>query len=437
MSISICYDITILGAYFSYPDSKTGIYRVVEEVLLKLLENEEIQIKLTSLCSHNPSFSATNCHLYIQNQLRDYSCDFDDTFKSKLGLEWFYRIIFEIYFSKDFQKLPKYSLKSIPVRGILKLIETTKLYIYDSYQEFNSQKYDIFHSTYHKLPSIELTCNLPRLLTVYDLIPVKYPKYVNSSLTNYFEEIINSINIKNDWVSCISEYTRQEFCEYTGMSLEKVFVCQLAADKQFYPVTNFEIIKETNKNYNIPENQYFLCLASHLDPRKNIPHLINSFVSLITEHPNLDVNLVLIGTTRYKRPDIEQTLQKIAQYKDRIIITGYVPDEDLSAIYSGATAFVFPSLYEGFGLPILEAMQCGTPVISSNSTSLPEVVGDAGILVDPKDQDQLCQAMLDILTDESLRENLKHKGLERAKQFSWEKCANETVEIYKKIIASK
>ena len=142
-------------------------------------------------------------------------------------------------------------------------------------------------------------------------------------------------------------------------------------------------------------------------------------------------------TTRYKRPDIEQTLQKIAQYKDRIIITGYVPDEDLSAIYSGATAFVFPSLYEGFGLPILEAMQCGTPVISSNSTSLPEVVGDAGILVDPKDQDQLCQAMLDILNDDTLRETLKQKGLERAKQFSWEKCANETVEIYKKIIASK
>jgi len=437
MNIKVCYDITILGTYFSYSDSKTGIYRVVEEVLLELLQKEEIKITLTSLCSQDPALSAINCPLYIQHKLRDYSCEFENTFKSKLRLEWLYDTIFKIYFSKDFQLLPKYSLKSIPIRGVLKLIEITKLHIYDRYQYFDSENHDIFHSTYHKLPSIELTHNLPRLLTIYDLIPIKYPKYVNPSLTNYFRGILNSVNIKDDWVSCISEYTRQEFCEYTGMSLEKVFVCPLAADKQFYPITNFEIIRETNKNYNIPENQYFLCLASHLDPRKNIPHLINSFVSLITEHPNLDINLVLIGTTRYKRPDIEQTLQKIAQYKDRIIITGYVPDEDLSAIYSGATAFVFPSLYEGFGLPILEAMQCGTPVISSNSTSLPEVVGDAGILVDPKDQDQLCQAMLDILTDESLRENLKHKGLERAKQFSWEKCANETVEIYKKIIASK
>ena len=148
-------------------------------------------------------------------------------------------------------------MKSIPIRGVLKLIETIKLYLYDCYQEFNSQKYDVFHSTYHKLPSIELTRNLPRLLTVYDLIPVKYPKYVNLSLTNYFREILNSVNIKDDWVSCISEYTRQEFCEYTGMSLEKVFVCPLAADKQFYPVTNFETIRETNKNYSIPENQYF------------------------------------------------------------------------------------------------------------------------------------------------------------------------------------
>ena len=248
---------TILGTYFSYSDSKTGIYRVVEEVLLELLKNEEVEITLTSLCSQAPILSAINCPLYVQNQLKDYSYDFEDTFRSKLGLEWFYHSIFEIYFSKEFQKLPKYSLKSIPIRGVLKLIETIKLYLYDCYQEFNSQKYDVFHSTYHKLPSIELTRNLPRLLTVYDLIPVKYPKYVNLSLTNYFREILNSVNIKDDWVSCISEYTRQEFCEYTGMSLEKVFVCPLAADKQFYPVTNFETIRETNKNYSIPENQYF------------------------------------------------------------------------------------------------------------------------------------------------------------------------------------
>ncbi|MEI6328607.1 MAG: glycosyltransferase family 1 protein [Pseudanabaena sp. ELA645] len=435
--MKILYDITILGNNFSQTDPKTGIYRVTEELLLELLKKEDIETTLASLCSPDPALSSINCHLYIKDRIEVDLFNFEDTFQSHLGLNWLYRLLYGTYFSRDFQKPPKYSLKSIPVRGILKLLEITKLYMYDRYQYCNSDKYDILHSTYYKLPSEELTKNLPRLLMVHDLIPIKSVEFVSKQLIPYFDSILKSINYNKDWIVCNSEYTRQEFCEYTGMNYEKTFVTHLAADKQFYPITNSEIIQTINQRYNIPENNYFLCLASQLEPRKNIPHLINSFVDLITEHPNLDVNLVLIGTTRYRRAEIEHTLQQISQYKGRIIITGYVPDKDLSAIYSGATAFVFPSLYEGFGLPILEAMQCGTPVISSNSTSLPEVVGDAGILIDPKDKAQLCQAMLNVLNDETLRDNLKQKGLERAKQFSWEKCANETVEIYKKIIASK
>jgi glycosyltransferase involved in cell wall biosynthesis len=437
MKINICYDMTILGTYFSYPDSKTGIYRVVEEILFELLRREETEITLTSMSSMNLALSSIACPLYIKSHLKSYSCDFDNTFISKLGIQWFYSVIYKAYFSKKFQSLPRYSLKSIFIRALTKTLDITKLCLYDCNQYFDSKRYDIFHSTYYKLPSKELTCNLPRLLTIYDLIPIKFSRYISSSSASYFKEIINSIDINNDWVICISEYTRQEFCEYTRMPIERVFVCPLAADKQFHPVTNLDVIKETKENHKIPENQYFLCLASQLQLHKNIPHLIDSFVTLIHEQPNLDINLVLIGTNRYKRPEIEKVLEKIAEYQDRIIMTGYVPDEDLSAIYSGATAFIFPSLYEGFGLPVLEAMQCGTPVISSNSTSLPEVVGDAGILVDPTDQNQLCQAMLDVLTDEVLRESLKQKGLERAKQFSWKKCADQTVEIYKKIIDSK
>jgi glycosyltransferase involved in cell wall biosynthesis len=126
-------------------------------------------------------------------------------------------------------------------------------------------------------------------------------------------------------------------------------------------------------------------------------------------------------------------MEELRAYSQRIIFTGYVPDEDLSALYSGAKAFIFPSLQEGFGLPILEAMQCGTPVISSNATSLPEVAGEAAILINPYDKDELSQAMLNLLSDENLRNELTQKGLERAKQFSWSKCAQETVEIYQKI----
>jgi glycosyltransferase involved in cell wall biosynthesis len=116
--------------------------------------------------------------------------------------------------------------------------------------------------------------------------------------------------------------------------------------------------------------------------------------------------------------------------RGRVVVTGYVPERDLGALYSGARAFVFPSSYEGFGLPPLEAMQCGTPVVASNATAIPEVVGDAGILVDPSDDDGLCQAMRDLLTDDALREGASRRGLARAERFSWVSSAAKTLEAY-------
>jgi glycosyltransferase involved in cell wall biosynthesis len=162
--------------------------------------------------------------------------------------------------------------------------------------------------------------------------------------------------------------------------------------------------------------------------------LIQNFIKLITEQPNLDINLAIIGSLSYKSPEIITLMEEIKAYKNRIVFTGFVPDQDLCVLYSGAKAFIFPSLGEGFGIPVLEAMQCGTPVITSNVTSLPEIAGDAAILINPRDGDELCQAMLNFLTDEDLRDRLKQKGIERAKQFSWSKCARETVEIYQKMV---
>ncbi|TRU86736.1 MAG: glycosyltransferase family 1 protein [Microcystis novacekii Mn_MB_F_20050700_S1] len=433
MSLRIAYEISILGSFYGLLDPKTGIYRVTEKVLFEILKSEEIQVTLNSLCSETPAMASINCSLYTSNFLEDKSCQFINTFQSKYKLEWLYKSLFLRYFSSEFQKLPKYSFDSILIRGMLKVMEKTRLNLLDNHKFFNPQEYDLLHSPHYALPPEELTGNLPRLLTIYDLIPIKATEFVPPSLTNYFQKIINSVNIQKDWVTCISEYTRQEFCEYTGMSLERAFVTPLAADEQFYPVDNPEEIQLTRQRYNLPEGDYFLCLASHLEPRKNIPFLIRSFIQLINEQPNLDINLVLIGSLRHKRPELITLMEELKAYQNRVIFTGYVPDEDLSALYSGAKAFIFPSLQEGFGLPILEAMQCGTPVISSNATSLPEVAGEAAILINPYDKDELSQAMLNLLSDEKLRNELTQKGIERAKQFSWSKCAQETVEIYKKI----
>jgi glycosyltransferase involved in cell wall biosynthesis len=435
--MKIAYDITILGNYFSYPDSKTGIYRVTEELMSEIIKIEGIDLSMISLCGEAPLLNSISCNLYSQEYIASHDCNFVHSFQSKLGIDWFYKLILGKYFSREFQKLPKFSLRSIPLRSVLKLLDVTQFTRYDSYQVFDYKSYDLFHSSYFKLPPEDLTGGIPRLLMVHDLIPVKASEFVGSNLTPYFNEILKSINYNKDWIVCNSEFTRQEFCEYTRMSPERTFVTPLAADSHFQPVHELNCIAEARHRYKVPEGDYFLCLASQLEPRKNLSHLIRCFMRLITENPTIDINLVLIGTNRYKRTELDSISQDILQFQNRVIFTGYVQDEDLSILYSDATAFIFPSLYEGFGLPILEAMQCGTPVITSNSTSLPEVAGDAAILIDSKDEDALCQAMLNLLSDADLREQLSQKGLEQAEQFSWAKCAAETVEIYEKIISSK
>jgi glycosyltransferase involved in cell wall biosynthesis len=139
-----------------------------------------------------------------------------------------------------------------------------------------------------------------------------------------------------------------------------------------------------------------------------------------------------VGTLGWSYERIFQSLPSTSEsLRSRVILTGYVPDEDLSAIYSGASVFVYPSLYEGFGLPPLEAMQCGVPVITSNTSSLPEVVGTAGILIDPQQGDELCQALLKVLSSAELQAQMSQKSLEQADRFSWEQCVEQTALIYR------
>lgn len=436
MNIKVAYDITFLGTLSTEKEVKVGIFRTAEQLMKDIIKSKDIDLNLVGICENSPAYTYICCSYYLKRYLKQ-SYQLSSSYYSQAKLERIYQNLFDIYFSRAFQKLPKFHPTSVLIRGILKILEQSRLLTKDTKFIFNPKDYDLFHSTYCQLPSPEILGDLPSLLMIYDLIPVKATQFVNPTLTNYFKTILNSINFKKDWITCISDYTRQELCEYTKISPHRTFVTHLAADDRFYPILDTEIISIIHQRFHIPEGNYFLCLASQLEPRKNLPHLIRSFVHLITEHSHLDINLVLIGSQKHKRSEITNLMEELKEYKDKIIFTGYVPDEDLSALYSGATSFIFPSLYEGFGLPILEAMQCGTPVICSNTTSLPEVAGDAAILVNPKDQDELCQAMLNILTDSDLRQKLKNKGLEQAKKFSWKKCAQETVEIYKTIISSK
>jgi glycosyltransferase involved in cell wall biosynthesis len=230
---------------------------------------------------------------------------------------------------------------------------------------------------------------------------------------------------------CVSEATKNDLCEATGISPERVSVVHLAASKEvFYKETDKSKIEKILKKYNISTESKHLLSVSTLEPRKNIERTIRAFLKLIQQEHIKDLNLVLVGTKGWQFTSIFDEIKSNPALKERIITTGFVADEDLAALYSSAIGFVYPSLYEGFGLPPLEAMQCGTPVISSTKSSIPEVVGNAGILVEPTDETCISAAMLEFYQNANLRKELSKKALLQAAKFSWRRFTDEHIKIY-------
>jgi glycosyltransferase involved in cell wall biosynthesis len=213
-----------------------------------------------------------------------------------------------------------------------------------------------------------------------------------------------------------------------------VFVIPLAADPRvFHPCRDTSRIATLRDRLGIGDAPYLLALNAH-EPRKNMDVAIRAFTRAVAEGGARDLTLVIAGPTS-AAPGIQSALADAAHRGARVILAGYVPDDDLATLYGGALAFVYPSVYEGFGLPPLEAMQCGTPVIAGRVASLPEVVGNAGILVDLGDPDALGAAMLRLSRDAALREQLSALSLERAAGFSWERCTQQTLATYRAVTA--
>jgi len=204
-----------------------------------------------------------------------------------------------------------------------------------------------------------------------------------------------------------------------------------AADRRFRPMEAVDI-EPILREYSV-ETPYILYVGA-LESRKNLPRLLEAYTLL--RQWSTGWRLVIVGARKWKSSPIFETVQRL-QLESHVTFTGYVADEHLPALYAGADLFAFPSLYEGFGLPVLEAMACGTPVVTSNSSSLPEVAGDAALLVDPYNVDEIAAAMRRILEDTNLAQELRMHGLARAAQFTWERTARETIEVYEKVLAEK
>ena len=425
--LKVAYDISTLGQGYINPKAKTGVYRVVESLFFELVKSSEIETTAIPFNQISTIWENTSSSLYIKNQNLENQILFDPCFISRFNLIPIYQTAVKLQ-----RQLIQFSLKKYPIlyKPSLSIQVPFKLISkLDIKPTFKPQNFNIYHSPFYPIPDRTATQNLHRVLTIYDLLPILTPQNFTKNICSKYKSIINSIDRHQDWITCISENTKQDFCNYTGMNPERVFVTPLAASENFYPITDSEVISQKLKQYQIPAQPYLLSLCT-LEPRKNLNFLLQCFAQLLAQDPSLETNLVLVGVSGWKNNNIFQTVQSNPLLKSHVIFTGYIPDHDLSAIYSGALAFVYPSLYEGFGLPPLEAMQCGTPVITSNTSSLPEVVGKAGLMINPSSRDDLCQAMLNLINNSKLRNQLSQKGIDRATQFSWSKCAGETIRVY-------
>jgi glycosyltransferase involved in cell wall biosynthesis len=434
--INVLYDLSLLG--ISYRDKYTfGLARTTEDLLTSLLEIPD----LSFFASSDLTFEVwLYTRLFLDNS----------NFKGRLS--WRSQSI-NVQLRNQIKKL---FLNDKSFKGyidFLKKLELIKneqnLYIWrKNFLEFkfqgtgtgNLKDINVYHSCYYGIPEvIKKNKKVKQVLTVHDLIPLLHPEWcgmLGRGNNKYFHPEFNLPKVldtitPDTWITCPSQATKHDLCEYLGSKVDQdqVSVIPWAASNLFYPCPDQEKIKAVKLKYRIPEGEYILSVST-LEPRKNIETLIKCFYNLVKQEKQSDLLLVLAGRLGWQYEGIFKEIQQDPILKKQIILTGYIADEDLSPLYSGAMVFVYPSLYEGFGLPPLEAMQCGTPVITSNNTSLPEVMGDAGILINPRDEVDLCQNLLKIYHSSALRASLAQKSFDQAKQFSWQKTAQQTRLMY-------
>jgi glycosyltransferase involved in cell wall biosynthesis len=288
-------------------------------------------------------------------------------------------------------------------------------------------KSNVFHGTNYTVYPYK---NIQKVITIYDLSFIRYPEYTNSVVQQYTKRLIKCLEW-TDLIITISESSKQDIINYLKVPAEKIFVTPLASQYNANFLSSLDLDKEVeNINYNF--SKPYLLFVSTIEPRKNINAIISAF-NFLKQRYKVEHQLVLIGKKGWNYEPIFTAIQN-SPCKDEIHHLDYLSNELVALFYSKADVFLYPSHYEGFGLPVLEAMTLGSPVITSNISSIPEVTGNAAILIDPNDHMQLAEAILQVISDSQLRQNLINKGKIRADLFSWERTAKETLKAYKSII---
>ena len=407
MKKTLLFDASVLFENLVHGSGRSGIYFTSYNILKGIIESGRFNVCLYCDCMYNDKiiefvrdnfgsdikiyFGNRYGHLIEKLAVLDKKLRANKKNITKLFLNIFIRK--PLKFVGRFVKLPSFDIAFSPMRIFSKQIIAKKKYI-----------------------------------LLHDTIPLIFPEYYpQMKLKKYwYYDLCKYIKSNNNCkFFCNSLSTKNDFVKFLGINPDDITVSLLAAGDNFYHETSKNKIDKILKKYNIPKNKKYMFSLCTLEPRKNLIRAVKTFIEFIKKNKINDMVFVLGGGQWDKFIlELEKEIENFGKYKDKIIRAGYIDDEDLPLLYSGAMFFVYTSQYEGFGLPPLEAMKCRTPVITSNNSSLPEVVGDAGQMIDWDSDEQHISAYEKYYFDEKYREKMAEAGLKRSKNFSWKNTVN-------------
>jgi glycosyltransferase involved in cell wall biosynthesis len=289
---------------------------------------------------------------------------------------------------------------------------------------------DLLHSTDFIGP---LYSGVPTVITVHDLAFLHWPHFLTKDSAAYYSQIDRAVRHAKH-IIVPSESTRQDLIGQLGVPHANVSVIYEAADERFTPLPLAPTREEVRRRYGLPAS--FILFVGTIEPRKNVDGLLRAFHHLRSRYGMADTGLAIAGGRGWLANEVEELVREL-ELGNSVYLLGRVADEDLHKLYVAARVHVHAAHYEGFGLPPLEAMACGTPTVVSNVSSLPEVVNDAALLVNPDNWEEIAVAMHRLLTDDDLHLELRTKGLQRAQCFSWQQTARQTLDVYRAVYASR
>lgn len=336
--------------------------------------------------------------------------------------------------SRFLPALPSAVGESNKIHGIKRAMQKSALVLegyrlvmpYLRQRSLRDSKEYLYHSPNYYLPPFAGRS----VATFHDLSPFTMAHCHAPKLVRYLQKELKATLVRADALITDSEYTRKELADYFAWPIERIYTVPLASSGEFHPRIP-EVLRDTLVRHGLKVGGYSLFVGT-IEPRKNIETLLDAY-SRLPEAVRSRWPLILTGYHGWQNDAINARLET-ARREGWAHYLGFVPSEDLPLLFAGARLFTFPSLYEGFGLPVLEAMSSGVPVVCSNSSSLPEVAGDAALMCEPMDVDALTAHLLQGLEDESWRNQAIERGLLHAAKFTWERCAHETIQVYRKVL---